>query len=516
MFTSFTRKTHVIFSLLNKKEERKHAQMKIHTQLQLRLPQPTIYGPKDYRIFREILSNIDRILTESGMEDKLMISYFEEKGINDPTKYQYEHLQRCFRCGLLKILCELDYREFSVRLADSCLYQWFTGYNTLGISNTPSKSTLERYCKMFSPETLNHVSIELLKTISLPEQSTKLLYREEPVLVKDVFADSTCLKANIHFPVDWVLLRDGVRSLVKAISCIRKQGLKHRICDPVIFFNNINSLSIAMTSCRRKKDSNKHRKEILRKMKKLSKTVRDHGQRYRDLLDLQWASTSWSRPQTEQVLKRIDNVLEKLPAAIKQAHERIIGERKIPSGEKILSLYDEHAHVIVRGKSGAEVEFGNGVYLAEQIDGLIVDWDIFEDQPLSDSKIVAGSVKRIANNFGEFSSYTTDRGFSSSQNNILLEKMNIFNAICPKSPKDLSVRLTDESFVKLQKRRAQTEGRIGIFKNVFLGKPMRSQNFEVKKITVAWSVLTHNLWVMARIAMSEKEKEDPLYLRKAA
>jgi hypothetical protein len=28
-----------------------------------------------------------------------------------------------------------------------------------------------------------------------------------------MFLDTTAIKANIHFPIDWVLLRDGVISL---------------------------------------------------------------------------------------------------------------------------------------------------------------------------------------------------------------------------------------------------------------------------------------------------------------
>ena len=66
------------------------------------------------------------------------------------------------------------------------------------------------------------------------------------------------------------------------------------------------------------------------------------------------------------VLARIDTVLKLLPQAQKQAHERIIGERQVPNGEKILSLYDTAVRVIVRGKAGAEVEFGNSVSLAEK------------------------------------------------------------------------------------------------------------------------------------------------------
>jgi hypothetical protein len=50
--------------------------------------------------------------------------------------------------------------------------------------------------------------------------------------------DTTCLKANIHHPVDWLLLRDGTRTLIKAIKLIRKHGLKHRMQNPDSFLTD--------------------------------------------------------------------------------------------------------------------------------------------------------------------------------------------------------------------------------------------------------------------------------------
>ena len=60
-----------------------------------------------------------------------------------------------------------------------------------------------------------------------------------------------------------------------------------------------------------------------------------------------WQATDWTRPQAEQVLKRLESILEALPAAVKQAHERIIGERQVANDEKLLSLCDPDIHVIV-------------------------------------------------------------------------------------------------------------------------------------------------------------------------
>ncbi|QBG47011.1 hypothetical protein EGM51_06240 [Verrucomicrobia bacterium S94] len=45
-----------------------------------------------------------------------------------------------------------------------------------------------------------------------------------------------------------------------------------------------------------------------------------------------------------------------------------IAERRVFNVGKILSLHEPDIHVLVRGRTGAEVEFGNGLY-AEQADG---------------------------------------------------------------------------------------------------------------------------------------------------
>ena len=45
----------------------------------------------------------------------------------------------------------------------------------------------------------------------------------KPLSTQKTFTDSTCVKADIHYPVDWLLLRDASRSLLSAIETIRQQ-----------------------------------------------------------------------------------------------------------------------------------------------------------------------------------------------------------------------------------------------------------------------------------------------------
>jgi hypothetical protein len=67
----------------------------------------------------------------------------------------------------------------------------------------------------------------------------------------------------------------------------------------------------------------------------------------------------------------------------------------------------------------------------------------------------------------------------------------------------------------MQRRHAQTEGRIGLFKNNFLGRPLRMKGYTSREQAVAWAVLTHNLWVLARQPQS-KAKDPPMSLAEAA
>jgi hypothetical protein len=329
---------------------------------------------------------------------------------------------------------------------------------------------------------------------------------KEALDVGEYFLDSTCLKANIHFPTDWVLLRDGVRTLMKATLLIRRAGLRGRMAPPEEFLRRMNRLSIEMTQQARRAGRKKGRKRVLRQMKKLVGVVRAHARRHRELLDQQWEQTEWTRAQTDQILHRLDGVLELLPRAQKQAHERIIGGRPVANAEKILSLYDPEVRVIVRGKAGAEVEFGNTVLFGENRQGVILDYEIFRESAPADSQTLFGSLIRVWEGTGRcVNAVATDRGFASAANSRALTDSGTFDALCPRSPAELRRRMKSHKFARLQRRRAQTEARIGILKQGFLGRPMRAKGFAHRELALAWGMLTHNLWMLARMRKTQRK-----------
>ena len=55
------------------------------------------------------------------------------------------------------------------------------------------------------------------KLLLLDAQTPQQLQLAQPLDLESAFLDTTCLVANIHYPVDWVLLRDATRTLMKAV-----------------------------------------------------------------------------------------------------------------------------------------------------------------------------------------------------------------------------------------------------------------------------------------------------------
>ncbi len=524
-------------------------------QLVFRPELPDIMGCKDYREQRELFIRIDDILEHGDIEVKFqklcLIRYDKWNELqsaaadNDatdaaesspvasdpdslpPPYHPYNaggqikqswinHTRTALRSNIASHLNNTSLREQSVKLADSGLMRWFCRVNEFGNISAPSKSTLGRYENWLDGESIRELINDLTQQAAglappsqpqIEEPTEPPLGLAHPIELRDIWWDGTCLKAAIHYPVDWVLLRDICRTLMKACILIRKEGLKNRMPQaPESFLRDMNNLAMEMTQSRRKKGGRKLRKLVLRKMIKLEKKIAHHAQRHRDILDQRWEQSDLSQAQARQIIARIDGVIEILPAAISQARERILGERPVASKDKILSIYEKDINVIVRGKAGAEVEFGNVLRLAEQQDGLIIDFSLHREGVSDNSaKPFAEGVERmIEATQSKIAALWTDRGMESQANVNFLKEKEISNGICPKNPAELQEKLSDPEYAASMKRRASTEGRIGIFKNRIQKGGLRSKGYHNRSQAVAWGVLSHNMWVLARLPQAKE------------
>lgn len=483
----------------------------------LRPPLLNVYGSLDYQQQRRLFERIDAILAGSKLDAEFLALAIQDQQI-DPVRASARQLRAfvrfsfvCLRASIARKLTGLAHREFCARLADSPLLQWFLHVGQIDQVKVFAKSTSHRFDNWLKPQSLRQINDRLiaLSIVTTQCQPARPPFGlKEPVVIDEAFFDTTCIKTPMHFPVDWVLLRDAVRTLVKGTLCIRKAGLRQRMPqEPQDFLRDMNKLCMAMSAQRRAKDSRKARKAILRQMKKLARRVGDHARAHLDALAARRAQSALSEGQARVITRRLEGVLGQLPAAIRQAHERIIGGRQVRNEDKILSLYDPHVEVIVRGKAGAEVEFGNKLSLVESRQGLIIDYHLHREN-ISDSKLVEPSVRRILEQMKLLSvkKLWADRGMFSQGNEALLQACGIQSGLCPRNPAELKERLADPAQREGMRRRGSTEARVAIFKNVILGNPARGKSIEAREKASGWAVLSHNLWVLARMPQADQAR----------
>lgn len=491
----------------------------------------------NYLAYRAELEGIDEILRRSGLDDLILehaIAGRRRRAEDDAAFHRglaafVRHTRSAFRIGILRAHkgCA-SVRGLEITLADSPLEQWFCFVENFDGIRAPGKSTVDRAKRRVPPGVLDAAFAALLqKAAGAPggydpqaEAAINLLGFEVPADLAAAWYDSTCHSPDIHFPVDWVQLGDCCRTLLKATRCIRGHGIRNRMPKggPESLLHGLNQLNIALGNARRRKDSRKLRKKILREMKRFADRMARHARAHRDLLARhRETKTGLSVAQAAQITGRIDHILAVLPKAKRQAHERIIGGRRVPSAEKVISVYEPDARVMVRGKSGAEVEFGNQLVLGESAGGLIVYWDLCGDVRVDSNRMLEAIAGTEQNTGVGLRKAVADRGFSDGkmQAQLAVDRPGLADHICPLSPAKLAEKKGDAEFMRSQTRRAQTEARVAIITNSYQRGRSLSKGLESQRQELRWVMLAHNLRLLARKLIAERKAREESRARAA-
>jgi hypothetical protein len=196
----------------------------------------TVEGNVEYEQFRDSLERIAELITQSKIEQRVMIEALRQhpdednrrrqargkkpKELEAKAKQRLQKMARqALRCGIARHLTGEAYRVLSCRLADSPVLQKFCLIDWMVAIQVPSKSQLQGSEGMFEEGFLREIICPVTVKAAVPEaaeEQEQALGLEHPISLQEYFVDTTCLEANIHYPVDWTLLRDASRTLMKA------------------------------------------------------------------------------------------------------------------------------------------------------------------------------------------------------------------------------------------------------------------------------------------------------------
>ncbi len=141
----------------------------IPIQLELEPYFPEIRGSKDYRDFQFLLSRIETLLEESGIEQKAISLQrpSEAKDWSLAKRMNFHGtIRTALRCNIVRHLTGASFRGLAVRLADSFLLLKFCGLLRIGQVKISSKSTLEVYSKLLDESVYRDLVRMLLKQAS--------------------------------------------------------------------------------------------------------------------------------------------------------------------------------------------------------------------------------------------------------------------------------------------------------------------------------------------------------------
>ena len=278
-----------------------------------------------------------------------------------PTGRKGLSVESIFRCLLLKQITGVSYEQLSFLLTDSQSYRTFA---RLDRDCYPGKSALCANIRRVRPETLQAV----FESLALSTFNEGVL---EPELTR---VDSTVVKSHIAPPSDSRLLDDGIRVLSRLFARSRdRTGVKLRLVD---YRKRSRKLAGAIFYGKKAEKDRLYRELIPLAKRVVDQSHRAIGQvrSKRHAID----SQAW-----------INDVLHyrhMLERVIDQTARRVLQGQKVPAPEKIVSIFEAHTDIIVKGHR--DIDYGHKVNLSTDRGGFITTVMIEEGNPKDSERFI--------------------------------------------------------------------------------------------------------------------------------
>ena len=385
-------------------------------------------------------------------------------------------LESIFRCLVLKLTLGLSYRKLEFALSDSPTYRSFA---RLRGTQSPSRSALQGTLRRVSPETLQDIN-QLLVSHWVGNGDVSL---------DRLRIDSTVVDSNIAPPRDSQLLDDGVRVLSRLMAQSKtRTGVKIRFVD-----QRKPSKSLAFRIFHAKKAE----KDRLypRLLACVAITLRQTDKAL-DKVRFD-ASTSRAAPLWIQEVEHYRALLCKV---VDQTQRRVFNDEKIPASEKIVSLFEPHTDIIVKG--ARDVQYGHKVNLATQTDGFITYMNIEDGNP-ADAMLYMPVLDACHDDYQKRPvAVVADGGYASQANVTQARASGVRQAVFSKRVglgyHQMGVK--KKTFGALKNFRAGIEGNISELKRAFGMSRVNWKGLDGFKAYVWSAVLSYNLARMARFS----------------
>lgn len=272
--------------------------------------------------------------------------------------------ENLFRAILVMQREGLDYREASIRIAESETPQNFC---RLIKKRSIDFTLLNKAFGAIQPETWETIN----QMLGLGAVADKV------ISIEHLRADTTVTECNIHWPTDSSLLLDTYRVIARELS--RARQITPLIVPWRFHLKKIKNMEFFISRYS-KSTSKKRLRQVRRKMRILVERVEE-------VLGKAERFVAWAERSASLELMAVGATLAGYLPVMRQvttvARRREFDGEQVPNQEKVFSIFEPHAELIMRGRRGRPIEFGHKLLLTQSKEKFIIDYTTNPKRSLS-------------------------------------------------------------------------------------------------------------------------------------
>lgn len=379
------------------------------------------------------------------------------------------------RCAILKQYRQVDYRSLAFYLRDSVS---FTDFARIDAYRAPSKSALHGLISSIRAQTWKRLDRCLLDdalACGIEDGET-------------IRVDATATDTAILEPSDSGLLYDSVRVMVRLLKTAARRY------DGVVFRNHQRKAKRRRHAIMNAR-TNERRRPLYKSLLRVTLDTLGYLDEAYKVLGKQSDTQAW-RVQVEHYRPLITQVLE-------QTQRRVIDGERVPAADKIVSLFEPHTDIIVKGQR--EVQYGHKLTLSSGASGLVLDMIIEHGNP-ADRVCLIPLLERHLTHYGQAPrDLAADGGYASAANLADAKSLGVAHVAFHKRVGLTVEAMTGDRWLynKLRNFRAGIEATISYLKRCFGLSRCNWKGLDHFKAYVHSAVFTHNLLVLTqRLATS--------------
>jgi transposase, IS5 family len=394
-------------------------------------------------------------------------------------------LDTYLRMMFLKFRYRLGYELLCREVADSISWQRFCRIPLGG--QVPHPTTLVKLTRRLGEQTVTALNEALLATAA--EHKVLRTHR--------VRADTTVVAATVCYPTDAGLLGRAIGKLAATVGRIQATGAatRTRVRDRRRSARR-RAHQLAKTLRGR---SEQAKQAVLRTTGELAtlatQAVGDATRVARNARRSLARAGDQATGKLNRLVTDLETTIQRTGQLIGQARTRLAGQT--PDGAtRLVSLHDPDARPIVKGRLGKPVEFGYKAQVADNPDGVVLDYQVEVGNP-PDAPLLVPAVGRISRRAGRVpAAVTADRQYGEAAVDQQLAALGVERVAIPRKGQPGAARRATEharGFRRLVKWRTGCEGRISHLKHRYGWDRTRMDGIGGARIWCGHGVLAHNL-----------------------